>query len=109
MFHAGASANSASSTSPQTIPMPCRMRNNSPTMVPAVCVEPGREPKVTAATTGKKISAPIQTMSARKSSVRSRVFIWEEYKAGQHQGIGNREQGIGSNKRGFVGENQRCV
>jgi hypothetical protein len=50
-------------------------------MVPAVWVEPGKDPKVTAATTGKKISAPIQTMSARKSSVRSRVFIWEEYKA----------------------------
>ena len=40
---------------------------------------PGSELKVTAATMGKKISAPIQTMRARKSSVRSNVFIWEEY------------------------------
>src|SRR6201998_1500694 len=79
IFQAGARANSAKSTSPQTIPMPCRIRNNSPTIVPAVCVAPGKDPNVTAATTGKKISAPIQTMSARKRSVRRSVFISEEY------------------------------
>ena len=62
---AGASAISARITRPQTIPIPCRMRSNSPTIVPAVCVSDLKTVKATAATTGKKISAPIQTMSAR--------------------------------------------
>jgi hypothetical protein len=41
------------------------MRNNWPTMMPAVWVSGRSVVKVMAATMGKKISAPSQTMSAK--------------------------------------------
>jgi len=67
-------------TTPATSPMPCRMRSNWPTMVPAVWVSGRKVLNVMAATIGKKISAPIQTMRAHERSVRSKVFIEEGYK-----------------------------
>jgi len=44
-----------------------------------VCVSGRKTVKVIAATTGKKISAPNQTMRAKYSNVRSKVFIGQEY------------------------------
>jgi hypothetical protein len=60
-------------------------------MVPAVWMSGCSALNVMAATMGKKISAPSQTISDKESSVRSKVFMDEGYR--------KREQGIAISDR----------